>query len=205
MDIFPGTGLCSRNTNRVQNIRAKGNLLLLLPQRQPMTIYKILTYPDPFLKTVATPVTEFDEKLKEISDNMIETMYEKSGIGLAAVQIGFGKRLFVMDVTYNKELPESARNPMVIVNPEITESSEEQVNEEGCLSVPEFRAEVKRVGTISLKYQDVEGNEHTMEASGLKSICIQHEMDHLEGKLFIDYLPTLQRNMIRKKLKKRYA
>ncbi|MCG8339238.1 MAG: peptide deformylase [Proteobacteria bacterium] len=170
-----------------------------------MTVYKVLTYPDPFLKTVATPVTEFDNKLKEISDNMIETMYENAGIGLAAVQIGFGKRLFVMDVTYSKELPESARNPMVIINPEIIEKSEEQVNEEGCLSVPEFRAEVKRSGSITLKYQDVEGNEHTMEASGLKSICIQHEMDHLEGKLFIDYLPSLQRNMIRKKLKKRYA
>jgi peptide deformylase len=94
---------------------------------------------------------------------------------------------------------------MVIINPEIIEKSDEQINEEGCLSVPEFRAEVKRFSAITVKYQDVEGNDHIMEAKGLTSICIQHEMDHLEGKLFIDYLPTLKRNIIKKKLKKRYA
>lgn len=170
-----------------------------------MAVYKVLTYPDPFLKTVAQPVSEFDDKLKEIANSMIETMYKNNGIGLAAVQVGFPKRLFVMDVAYSKDLPEEARNPEIIINPEIIEKSEELVGEEGCLSVPEFRAEVPRFDKIKLKYQDVEGNEHTIETSGLKSVCIQHEMDHLDGKLFIDYLPTLQRNMIKKKLKKRYA
>ncbi len=170
-----------------------------------MAVYKVLTFPDPFLKTIATPVTEFDEKLKEIADAMVETMYKNSGIGLAAVQVGYGKRLFVMDVTYSKELPESTRNPMFITNPEIIEKSAEQVGEEGCLSVPDFRGEVKRFGSITLKYQDIEGVEHMMEAEGIKAVCIQHEMDHLEGKLFIDYLPTLQRNIIKKKLKKRHA
>jgi peptide deformylase len=170
-----------------------------------MAAYKILTYPDPFLKTVAKPVIEFDERLRDSVDSMIETMYENSGIGLAAVQVGLDKRLFVMDVTYSKDLPEAARNPLVFINPEILEKSNEQVSEEGCLSVPEFRAEVKRYGYIKVRYQDLEGKEHIIEANGLKSVCIQHETDHLDGKLFIDYLPILQRNMIKKKLKKRYA
>lgn len=170
-----------------------------------MAAYKILTYPDPFLKTVAKPVIEFDSKLREVVESMNETMYGNNGIGLAAVQVGLDKRLFVMDVTYNRDLPESARNPLVLVNPEILEKSDEQINEEGCLSVPEFRAEVKRFGQIKVRYQDLEGKEQVIEANGLKSVCIQHEMDHLDGKLFIEYLPILQRNMIKKKLKKRYA
>lgn len=172
-----------------------------------MTVYKVLTFPDPFLKTVAKPVIAFDDKLKQVADDMIETMYENNGIGLAAVQVGLDKRMFVMDVTYNKELPEEAKHPEVIINPEILERSDDNeiTGEEGCLSVPEFRAEVKRYAQIKLRYQDLEGKEHIMETRGLKAICIQHETDHLEGRLFIDYLPPLQRNMIKKKLKKKYA
>lgn len=170
-----------------------------------MNLFKVLTFPDPFLKTIARPVIQFDEDLKQIANKMIDTMYENNGIGLAAVQVGIDKRLFVMDIFFNKELPESERDPKVIINPELIETSEDQIMEEGCLSVPEFRAEVKRFGKIKLKYQDLEGNSQEVDAEGLLAVCIQHEMDHLDGKLFIDYLPPLQKAMIKKKLKKRYA
>lgn len=170
-----------------------------------MTVYKVLTFPDPFLKTVAKPVTQFDDELKSKAENMIETMYENAGIGLAATQVGMNRRLFVMDIYYSKDLPETVRDPQVIINPVIVEKENEQVMEEGCLSVPEFRAEVTRFNKIKLKYQDLEGEEKMMDAEGLLAVCIQHEMDHLDGVLFIDYLPTLQRNIIKKKLKKHYA
>ena len=169
-----------------------------------MAVYKILTYPDPFLKTTASPVTIFDDKLREEAGNMIETMYENNGVGLAAIQVGLNKRLFVMDVGYNKENPET-RSPQVVINPQIVEHQNEQLGEEGCLSIPDFRAEVKRYAHIKLRYQDLDGKEHTLDANGLRSVCIQHESDHLDGKLFIDYLMPLQRSIIKKKLKKRYA
>lgn len=170
-----------------------------------MTVFKVLTFPDPFLKTVAKPVTQFDDDLRSKAEIMIETMYENAGIGLAATQVGMNRRLFVMDIYYSKELPETVRDPQVIINPVIVEKEDEQIMEEGCLSVPEFRAEVKRFNKIKLNYQDLEGTKHEMEAEGLLAICIQHEMDHLDGILFIDHLPTLQRNMVKKKLKKLYA
>lgn len=170
-----------------------------------MATYKVLTFPHPFLKTVAKPVISFDDKLKTIVADMSETMYESAGIGLAAVQVGLDKRLFVMDVNYTSETPESERNPIPIINPQLLEKEQEQTMEEGCLSVPEFRAEVKRYGKIKLGYQDLNGEKQEMDAEGLLAVCIQHEMDHLDGKLFIDYLPPLQRTMIKKKLKKHYA
>lgn len=168
-----------------------------------MEAYKVLTYPDPFLKTVASPVVVFDEELEAIAERMIHTMYENVGVGLAAIQVGIDKRMFVMDVYYSREIPDSKRNPVVVVNPEITEIGEKQVSDEGCLSVPEFRAEVERSAQVKLRYRDLKGDQQEMDAEGLLAICIQHETDHLDGKLFIDYLPPLQRNMIKKKLKKR--
>ena len=167
-----------------------------------MEPYKVLTFPDPFLKTIAKPVAVFDEELKEIADRMIVTMYESGGIGLAAIQVGIDKRMFVMDVSYSKEMPESDRNPTVIINPEIEEKGQAALGEEGCLSVPEFRADVKRASEIVLRFKDLNGEQQELEADGMMAVCIQHETDHLNGKLFIDYLPPLQRNMIRKKLKK---
>ncbi|MBU2515099.1 peptide deformylase [bacterium] len=168
-----------------------------------MEAYKILTYPDPFLKIIAKPVTLFDEELQEISERMIQTMYEGIGVGLAATQVGVNKRLFVMDVSYNKDLPESERNPIVVINPKIIEKADKQAGEEGCLSVPEFRADVERYRQVKLQYRDLKGDLKEMDAEDLAAVCIQHEIDHLKGKLFIDYLPPLQRNMIKKKLKKR--
>lgn len=170
-----------------------------------MTTYKVLTFPDPFLKTVAKPVDQFDAELHEIAEKMTHTMYENSGIGLAAVQVGVDKRLFIMDVKYSKDDPDSDRNPTVVINPELIEKADEQIMEEGCLSVPEFRAEVKRWAKITLRYQDLSGESREIEAEGLHAVCIQHEMDHLDGILFIDHLPLLQRNMVKKKLKKQYA
>ncbi len=167
-----------------------------------MDLYKVLTFPDPFLKKVAKPVTVFDDDLKKISEIMISTMYENSGIGLAATQVGVDKRLFVMDINFSKDLPESERTPVVVVNPEISEKTDKQVSEEGCLSVPEFRAEITRFERIKLRYQNLEGEVREDRANGLLAVCIQHETDHLDGKLFIDYLQPLQRSIVKKKLKK---
>ncbi len=169
-----------------------------------MALYKVLTFPDPFLKTVAKPVTVFDDKLRQIASDMSETMYENAGVGLAAVQVGLDMRMFVMDVTYDRDDPNS-KNPIVIINPEFLEKKGKQCSEEGCLSVPEYRAEVDRYDSIRIRYQDLDGVEHTKFTSGYESTCMQHETDHLDGKLFIDHLPVLQRNMIKKKLKKHYA
>lgn len=167
-----------------------------------MASLKVLRYPDPFLKTVAKPVTSFDDSLKKLVENMFETMYEEHGIGLAATQVGEDKQLFVMDTDYTQETPKEERTPIAIINPKFVVKEGETCTEEGCLSVPEFRAEVKRHSKITLQYQDVEGETHTMEATELPAICIQHEFDHLQGKLFIDYLPRLKRSMIQTKLKK---
>jgi peptide deformylase len=167
-----------------------------------MALMKILIYPDPFLKKTAKPVTVFDDALKALVQDMTETMYEEPGIGLAATQVGEDKQLFVMDVFYNSEDPESKKTPVAVINPEILETSGESCIEEGCLSVPEFKAEVKRSAEVVLRFQDLEQEVHELRAEGLLAICIQHENDHLNGKLFIDRLPPLKRRMIQNKLKK---
>lgn len=166
-----------------------------------MTILKVLTFPDPFLKKTAKPVTEFDEKLKKFAEDMFDTMYDEHGIGLAATQVGEDKRMLVIDVDYSGK-EDSERNPTVIINPVIASSEGESIEEEGCLSVPEFRAEVKRKKSIVLEYNDLEGKKQTLETDGLFSICIQHEMDHLNGILFIDHLPALKQRMVKTRLKK---
>ncbi len=166
-----------------------------------MTLLQVLSYPDPFLKNKAIPVKTFDEDLKIFLNNMAETMYDSTGIGLAAMQVGSDKRMFVMDLGYDGE-DDATKDPIFLINPVITEREGEQIMEEGCLSVPDYRADVSRAREITLEYQDSTGAFKKISATGLTSVCIQHEMDHLDGVLFIDHLSPLRRKMIQKKLKK---
>lgn len=161
-----------------------------------MAKLKILEFPDPRLTTVAKAVETFDENIKKLADDMLETMYAAHGIGLAATQVNVHKRLLVLDVS------ESQDSPRVYVNPEIVDGQGEQVHEEGCLSVPGIYANVKRAENITVKAFDVEGEAFEEQLEGLHAVCVQHEMDHLVGRLFVDYLSPLKRNMVRKKLEK---
>ncbi|MBT8140777.1 MAG: peptide deformylase [Gammaproteobacteria bacterium] len=161
-----------------------------------MSLLKILEFPDPRLRTVAENVTVFDAALKTQVANMFETMYAAPGIGLAATQVNYHQRLIVIDVSADKD------EPLVLINPEIISRSGDQVMEEGCLSVPEIYAEVPRAAEITVRAQDVEGETFELEAKELLAVCIQHEMDHLLGKLFVDYLSPLKRDRIRKALEK---
>lgn len=164
-----------------------------------MAVRQIITAPDPRLRKVSKPVPRVDDALRALMDDMLETMYEAPGIGLAAIQIGEPVRVIVMDLAGQDEEPA----PRYFVNPEILEPSEEMsVYEEGCLSVPEYYDEVERPSTCRVKYLDYDGNEQILEAEGLLATCIQHEMDHLEGVLFIDHLSRLKRERVLKKLKK---
>ena len=164
-----------------------------------MTIRKILTEPDPFLRKKSLPVKQVDDEIRSLMDDMLETMYAAPGIGLAAVQIGVPKRVIVIDLSKDNKKKE----PMYFVNPEIiTKSNDDASYEEGCLSVPNQFAEVSRPDNCKVKYLDYDGSEKVLEAKGLLATCIQHEMDHLEGILFIDYLSKLKKNMIIKKLSK---
>ena len=161
-----------------------------------MAKLNILEFPDPRLTTVARPVESFDESLKKLVEDMTETMYSANGIGLAATQVNIHKRLLVLDVSENQD------QPRVYINPEIVDQSGEQTHEEGCLSVPGIYASVKRAENIKVKAQDLDGNSFEEQLEGLHAVCIQHEMDHLIGRLFVDYLSPLKRNMVRKKLEK---
>ena len=164
-----------------------------------MTIRKILTEPDPFLRQKSEKVNIVDNEIRSLMDDMLETMYDAPGIGLAAIQIGVPKRVIVIDLSKGDE----KKNPLYFVNPEIIKKSEKDASyEEGCLSVPNQFAEISRPDKCSVKFLDYEGNEKILEAEGLLATCIQHEMDHLEGILFIDYLSKLKKGMIIKKLSK---
>jgi len=164
-----------------------------------MTIRKILTEPDPFLRQKSEKVDIVDNNIRTLMDDMLETMYDAPGIGLAAIQVGVPKRVIVIDLSKNNDI----KNPLYFVNPVIlTKSNKDDSYEEGCLSVPNQFAEISRPNTCSVKFLDYEGNEKTIEAKGLLATCIQHEMDHLEGILFIDYLSKLKKDMIIKKLSK---
>jgi peptide deformylase len=164
-----------------------------------MAIRDILVVPDPVLKQVSQPVDKVDDELRRLMDDMLETMYDAPGIGLAAIQIGVPKRVIVMDLAREGE-PKAARH---FVNPEILWASEETLPyEEGCLSVPEIYDEVERAARVKLRYLDYEGRQVEEDAEGLFAVCIQHEMDHLEGVLFIDYLSRLKREQAVKKVKK---
>jgi peptide deformylase len=167
-----------------------------------MALREILTVPHPLLKQVSTPVEAVDGELRALMDDMLETMYAAPGIGLAAVQVGVPRRVIVMDLAREGEEPQ----PRHFVNPEITWSSEEiAVREEGCLSVPDIYDEVERPARVGLRYLDYDGETVEEEAEGLLAVCIQHEMDHLEGVLFIDHLSRLKRDRAVAKVKKAKA
>ena len=185
-----------------------------------MAILEILEVPDPRLKTVSTNVEpdEFNDDLKKLADDMLETMYAAPGIGLAAIQVGIPKRLLVIDLQpedpdaepvecehdgHKHTHPATKKEPRVFVNPVIVDPADEMSTfNEGCLSVPEIYADVDRPATCTVKYQDLDGNHHEEQLEGLLATCLQHEMDHLEGILFIDHLSRLKRQMALKKLKK---
>lgn len=165
-----------------------------------MSILPILIHPDPRLKKVCEPVTVFDDALRAFTDDMLETMYDAPGIGLAAPQVGVMKRVLVMDCA-EREGEEPA--PMALINPEIIASSEEMnEHEEGCLSIPDQYGMVKRPAVVTVKYADVTGAAQEQEFDGLWATCVQHEIDHLNGKLFIDFLGAVRRQMITQKMKK---
>ncbi len=170
-----------------------------------MAIRPILTAPDPRLKTISKPVETVDDELRALMDDMLETMYDAPGIGLAAIQIGVPKRVIVMDLAGKDEEPQ----PRYFVNPEITWTSDEMSSyEEGCLSVPEMYEDVQRPARIKARWLDYHGNPVEVEADGMLATCLQHEMDHLEGVLFIDHLSKLKRDIILRKMtkaKKRYG
>jgi peptide deformylase len=164
-----------------------------------MAVREIITAPDPRLREVSKPVDKVDDDLRALMDDMLETMYDAPGIGLAAIQIGVPKRVIVMDLAGKDEEPE----PRYFVNPEILDPSEDkQLYEEGCLSVPDYYDEIERPARCRVKFLDYDGTEQVLDAEGMLAVCIQHEMDHLEGVLFIDYLSRLKRDRVLKKLKK---
>ncbi|MGS1017631.1 peptide deformylase [Allosphingosinicella humi] len=169
-----------------------------------MALLPILETPHPMLREISTPVEAVDDEIRALVADMFDTMYAAPGIGLAAVQVGVPKRLLVIDLQEpEEEGGEPVRKPMVFINPEILEKSETmQVYSEGCLSVPDQYAEVERPDHIRARWLDEHGNSHEKELEGLLGICLQHEMDHLEGILFIDHLSRLKREMVLKKLAK---
>lgn len=156
----------------------------------------ILEFPDPRLRTLAKPVAQVDDSLRQLVDDMFETMYAAPGIGLAATQVNIHQQLLVLDVS------EDHSRPLVFINPEILRAEGHQVYQEGCLSVPGIFADVTRAESVSVRALDRDGNTFELEADGLLAVCIQHEMDHLAGKVFVDYLSPLKRELVRKKLAK---
>tara|TARA_B100001121_G_C18691013_1_gene623038 strand:+ start:1675 stop:2178 length:504 start_codon:yes stop_codon:yes gene_type:complete len=163
-----------------------------------MPLLKILIFPDPRLRTVAKAVDKVDDSLKKLTEDMLETMYEGSGIGLAATQVDVHKRVIVVDISEKKDEPIVLINPVLnkVINPELKTYSE------GCLSVPGFYEELERPSEIEISFQDEKGQDQTLIANGLLSVVVQHEMDHLEGKMMVDSISNVKREMIRKKLSK---
>jgi len=161
-----------------------------------MAKLEIIEFPDARLRTVAKPVKAFDAALGALIDDMLETMYSADGIGLAATQVNTHKRLLVLDIS------ESRDQPLVYINPEIVESEGDETCEEGCLSVPGIYAEVSRAEKIRVSALDRDGKPFEQELEGMQAVCLQHEIDHLDGKLFVDYLSPLKQRMVRKKLEK---
>ena len=161
-----------------------------------MALLEILRFPDARLRTKATPIDKVTDELRSMVDDMFETMYEAPGIGLAATQVDLHKQLVVIDVSEDKN------EPHCFINPEITYAEGEEVCQEGCLSVPEFFADVTRAENIKVKALNLDGKEFVLEADGLLAVCIQHELDHLKGKLFVDYLSPLKQMRLKKKFEK---
>ena len=161
-----------------------------------MSLLNILTLPDSRLKTVAQPINEINDDIKQLAADMLETMYAAPGVGLAATQVDHHIQLVVIDVSEDKN------QPLVLINPEIIEQAGLQTHEEGCLSVPGIYAKVKRADQVVVKYQDLEGVYQELPADGLLAVCIQHELDHLKGIVFLDHLSILKRKLALKKLSK---
>lgn len=164
-----------------------------------MTIKPIIILPDPLLREVSKPIERVDADLSRLIDDMLETMYDAPGIGLAAIQVAVPRRLLVIDVSKDGE----DKQPLVFINPEIITASEARSTyEEGCLSIPDYYAEVERPATVTVKSLDRDGKEQVIEADGLLATCLQHEIDHLNGTLFIDHISRLKREMVIKKFTK---
>ncbi|WP_455481475.1 peptide deformylase [Bartonella sp. B12(2025)] len=165
-----------------------------------MPMKTLVTLPDPILREVSRPVEHVDSTLQKLADNMLETMYNAQGVGLAAIQIGIPLRILVVDVSGN----DAQKNPLVIINPEILWLSDERnIYKEGCLSIPEYYAEIERPKRLCIRYQDREGKQTEIEADHLLATCLQHEIDHLNGCLFIDHISKMKRDMVIRKFKKR--
>lgn len=166
-----------------------------------MALLKILVFPDPRLRTLAEPIMDFDDSLKKLSEDMLETMYEGSGIGLAATQVNVHKRIIVVDISEEKN------SPLILVNPTLKKiiNPEKQSYSEGCLSVPGFYEELLRPSSVEINAYNVNGDEVNIVTEGLLSVVIQHEMDHLDGKMMVDFISNIKREMIRKKLLKSKA
>jgi peptide deformylase len=164
-----------------------------------MALLDILHYPDPRLRLQARPVAAVTEEIRTLVANMFETMYAAPGIGLAATQVDVQLRVIVIDISRTREAP------LCLINPEILDREGEEEMEEGCLSVPGFYETVRRSDKVRIKYLSLDAEEMVIDADGLLAVCIQHEIDHLDGKLFVDYLSTLKRNRIRRKLEKAQA
>lgn len=163
-----------------------------------MALLKVLLFPDPRLRTVAEPVAQFDDSLKRITNDMLETMYEGSGIGLAATQVNVHKRIIVLDISEDKD------NPLILINPKLKKivDSKKVSYSEGCLSVPGFYEELSRPSSVEIAAFNLEGEEMNIITDDLLSVVIQHEMDHLDGKMMVDFISNIKREMIRKKLNK---
>jgi len=161
-----------------------------------MAVLKVLSYPDKRLRTKAVPVEVVDDNIRGIMDDMLETMYEAPGIGLAATQVNIHQQIVVIDVSEDKS------DPLYLVNPEIIAKSGKEISEEGCLSVPEYYAEVERADKVTVRALGRDGESYEIDAEGLLAVCIQHEMDHLNGVVFIDYLSRLKRDRAVKKVQK---
>ena len=192
-------GTAKRNTN-----------CQIQPNREIKTKLKIYTFPDMILAQKAHPIQRVEKSYFQIADNMLETMYEAPGIGLAANQVGLLERLIVIDVDYTGNVDDEdavdpdeetkKKNPIILINPEIIYQEGSTITREGCLSVPDYKSEVKRAEKIKVNYQNIDGLEKELSAEGILAVCIQHEIDHLEGKLFIDRLSPLKKDFAKKKL-----
>ena len=163
-----------------------------------MALLKILTFPDPRLRTVAKTVEVVDDSIKRLAQDMLETMYQGSGIGLAATQVNVHKRVIVLDISESKD------EPLILINPEIIKiiDPNKKIFSEGCLSVPGFYEELKRPSSVEISYLDIDGKRNLLLANDLLAVVIQHEMDHLDGKMMVDFISNIKREMIRKKLLK---
>ena len=165
-----------------------------------MPILKIITLPDPLLRTPSAPIERVDDELRKLADDMLQTMYDAPGIGLAAIQVAIPRRLLVLDVGEHEDSPPS---PLVLINPEIVKLGDAlAAYEEGCLSIPDVRVEIERPTAVTVRFLDRQGKQQELAADGLLATAIQHEMDHLDGKLIIDFLSRLKRDMIVRKMKK---